>query len=207
LERYTVLTSRFFLGYHQIRWRIEMSDLLQRENTALLVIDVQERINAVMADQGHVPRLEVLIEACRGLEVPVIGSEQYPKGLGPTVESLATALGETPASKLTFSCSRDDGLRHAIDATGRQQVIVTGVETHVCVLQTVIDLLTMGFEVHVPHDAVNSRRLTDRDWALHRMAAAGAVITSTESALFELLERCDTSDFKTVAKLIKRIPV
>ena len=184
-----------------------MNNLLQQENAALLVIDVQERINAVMADQGHVPRLEVLIEACRGIDVPVIGSEQYPQGLGPTVESLATALGETPASKLTFSCSRDEGLRGAIEKSGRHQIIVTGIEAHVCVLQTVIDLLTMGFEVHVPHDAVNSRRPADREWALHRMAAAGAVITSTESALFELLERCDTADFKTVAKLIKKIPV
>ncbi len=184
-----------------------MNDLLQRENAALLVIDVQERINAVMADQGHIPRLEVLVEACRGLEVPVIPSEQYPQGLGPTVESLAAALGDTPVSKLTFSCSRDDGLRHAIDATGRQKIIVTGIETHVCVLQTVIDLLSVGFEVHVPHDAVNSRRPADKEWALRRMADAGAVITSTESALFELLERCDTADFKTVAKLIKRVPV
>jgi nicotinamidase-related amidase len=137
----------------------------------------------------------------------VISSEQYPQGLGSTVDSLATALGEQPASKLTFSCSRDDGLRHAIEASGRRQIIVTGIETHVCVLQTVIDLLNEGLEVHVPHDAVMSRRPADKEWALHRMAAAGATITSTESALFEILERCDTADFKTVAKLIKRIPV
>jgi len=184
-----------------------MHGLLNRENAALLVIDVQERINAVMADQGHLPRLEVLVDACHELEVPVTGSEQYPQGLGPTVASLATALGETPASKLTFSCSRDDGLRAAIEDSGRRQIIVTGIETHVCVLQTVIDLLTDGLEVHVPHDAVNSRRPADKDWALCRMASAGAIITSTESVLFELLERCDTADFKTVAKLMKKIPV
>ena len=85
--------------------------------------------------------------------------------------------------------------------------MVTGIETHVCVLQTVLDLLAAGYQVHVPHDAVNSRRPADKEWALRRMETAGAVITSTESALFELLERCDTTDFKTVAKLIKRIPV
>jgi nicotinamidase-related amidase len=183
-----------------------MNGLLERDRAALLVIDVQERINAVMADQGHLPRIEVLVEACRGLGVPVIGSEQYPQGLGPTVASLAAALGETAASKLTFSCTRDDGLRDAIDDLDPSQIVVTGIETHVCVLQTVIDLIDAGYEVHVPHDAVNSRRAADKEWALHRMAAAGAVITSTESALFELLERCDTVDFKTVAKLIKRIP-
>jgi nicotinamidase-related amidase len=160
-----------------------------------------------MADQGHIPRLEVLIEACRGLGVPVIGSEQYPQGLGATVGSLADALGSGFLGKLTFSCSRDEGLRTAVERTGRAQIVVTGIEAHVCVLQTAVDLLSEGYEVYVPHDAVNSRRGTDKEWALQRMAAAGAVITSTESVLFELLERCDTADFKTVAKLIKRIPL
>ena len=184
-----------------------MSGLLEQGNTALLVIDVQDRINAVMADQDHLPRIEVLIEACRGLEVPVLASEQYPQGLGPTVESLAAILGETPPGKLTFSCARDDGLKRALEDTGRNQIIVTGIETHVCVLQTALDLVSLGFEIFVPHDAVNSRRPADKEWALHRMAASGAAITSTESALFELLERCDTAAFKTVAKLIKRLPV
>ncbi|MDH3813922.1 MAG: isochorismatase family protein [Acidobacteriota bacterium] len=184
-----------------------MTGLLEQGSAALLVIDVQDRINAVMADQGHLPRIEVLVEACHGLEVPVLASEQYPQGLGPTVESLATILGETPPGKLTFSCARDDGLKKAIEESRRKQIIVTGIETHVCVLQTALDLIAAGFEIHVPHDAVNSRRPADKEWALRRMAAAGATITATESALFELLERCDTSDFKTVAKLIKRIPV
>ncbi len=184
-----------------------MSALLERNRAALLVIDVQERINSVMADQGHLSRIEVLVEACHALEVPVLASEQYPQGLGPTVDSLASLLGEDLPGKLTFSCSRDDGFGGAIEASGRKQIIVTGIETHVCVLQTAIDLVNAGYEVHVPHDAVNSRRPADKQWALHRMAAAGAVITATESALFELLERCDTADFKTVAKLIKRIPL
>lgn len=183
-----------------------MSALLERSSAVLLVIDVQERINAVMTDQGHLPRIEVLIEACRALGVPVIGSEQYPKGLGPTVEPLAALLGEIPA-KDSFSCARDAGLREQLAATGRPQVIVTGIETHVCVLQTALDLLDAGYRVHVPHDAVNSRRAADRHWALERMQAAGAQITATESALFELLERCDTDDFKTVARLVKKLPV
>jgi nicotinamidase-related amidase len=184
-----------------------MSALLERNRAALLVIDVQERINAVMADQSHLPRLEVLVEACKGLDVPVLASEQYPQGLGPTVDNLAAALGDDIPGKLTFSCARDADIKRAAEDCGRKQIIVTGIETHVCVLQTAIDLISLGYEVHVPHDAVNCRRPADKEWALHRMAAAGAVITSTESALFELLERCDTADFKTVAKLIKRIPV
>ena len=184
-----------------------MTNLLEQPNTALLVIDVQDRINAVMKSQKHLPRIEVLVEACQGLGVPVIASEQYPQGLGPTVESLGAILGETPPGKLTFSCARDAGLKKALEDSGREQIIVTGIEAHVCVLQTALDLLNAGYEVFVPHDAVNSRRKADRKWALRRMASAGAVITTTESALFELLERCDTAEFKTVAKLIKRIPV
>jgi nicotinamidase-related amidase len=185
----------------------QTSNLLRRTDAMLLVIDVQERINAVMVDQGHLPRLEVLVEACQALAVPVVASEQYPKGLGPTVEGLAAILGETPEVKMTFSCERDSGLRETVAAANRSQVVVTGIETHVCVLQTVLDLLAAGYEVHVPHDAVNSRRPADKEWALSRMEASGAIITSTESALFELLERCDTDEFKIVAKLIKRIPV
>ena len=183
------------------------SSLLRRDDAMLLVIDVQERINAVMADQGHMPRLEVLVEACRAMSVPVLASEQYPKGLGPTEEQLAAVLDSEPGVKDTFSCVRDAALRKAVEATGSSQIVVTGIETHVCVLQTALDLLAAGFEVHVPHDAVNSRRPVDKKWALRRMQAAGAVITSTESVLFELLERCDSGDFKLVAKLIKKIPV
>ncbi len=189
------------------RYNPPMSNLLERNSAMLLVIDVQERINTVMTDQSHIPRLEVLVEACRALDVPIIGSEQYPKGLGPTVEPLAGLLGGTPAAKNTFSCARDTGIREAIAAAGRAQVIVTGIETHVCVLSTALDLIGAGYRVHVPHDAVNSRRDADKDWALERMQQAGVTITTTESALFELLERCDTDDFKTVAKLVKKLPV
>ena len=139
--------------------------------------------------------------------MPVIGSEQYPRGLGPTVEPLAGLIGETPAAKNTFSCARDTGLREKIAAAGRPQVIVTGIETHVCVLSTALDLVDVGYRVLVPHDAVNSRREADKKWALERLRQAGVTITSTESTLFELLERCDTDDFKTVAKLVKKLPV
>jgi isochorismate hydrolase len=160
-----------------------------------------------MKNQKHLSRIEVLAEACQALDVPVIASEQYPQGLGATVETLASVLGDSPPAKLTFSCARDEGLREAIEKSGRQQIVVTGIEAHVCVLQTALDLLSDGHEVFVPYDAVNSRRKSDRKWALRRMALAGATITTTESALFELVERCDTAGFKMVAQLIKKIPV
>lgn len=180
---------------------------LSADDAALLVVDVQDRINAVMASDRHVARIEVLLEACAALGVPVVATEQYPQGLGPTVTSLAERLSSPPHEKATFSCARDAAIVEALGATGRRTVVVVGIETHVCVLQTVLDLVERGFTVHVPHDAVQSRRTADRDWALARMQAAGAVVTTTESALFELLDRCDTAEFKTVSKLLKRIPV
>jgi nicotinamidase-related amidase len=185
----------------------QLASLLSQSDAVLLVVDVQERINSVMADQAHLPRIELLVDACTALGVPVVATEQYPKGLGATVASLAGRLPAPPVVKDTFSCAREPASRAAITDTGRRQVIVTGIETHVCVLQTVLDLMASGLHVHVPHDAVNSRRPADRDWALRRMESCGAVITSTESALFELLERCGTDDFRAISKMVKEIPV
>ncbi|MCD4749578.1 MAG: hydrolase [Thermoanaerobaculales bacterium] len=187
-----------------------MSDFnltLNPEMAALLVVDVQERINGVMADQSHMPRLEVLLEACHVLKVPTVTTEQYPKGLGATLSPLAEKLPSPAIEKETFSCLRQPEVLDALENTGRQQIVVVGIESHVCVLQTALDLLERGYEVHVPHDAVNSRRPADKEWALHRMAAAGAMITATESVLFELLGRCGTDEFKAVSKLVKKIPV
>ncbi len=181
--------------------------LLDRNDTTLLVIDVQQRIDGVMADQSHRTRLAALVDGCKALGVPVIATEQYPKGLGATVDDLAARLPDAAIVKMTFSCAREPAAWQAVRATGRHQVIVTGIEAHVCVLQTVLDLIGEGLEVHVPHDAVNSRRPSDKHWALHRIAAAGAVVTSTESALFELLERCGTDEFRTVSRLVKELPV
>ncbi len=183
------------------------TDLLIRGDAMLVVVDVQERINAVMADQGHLPRIAVLIEACAALDVPVIATEQYPKGLGPTVPSVAAPLPAPPLIKDTFSCAREPAVRAAIEAAGRRQAVVAGIEAHVCVVQTALDLVAAGFKVHVPHDAVSSRRPADKAWALDRMAAAGVIVTTTESALFELLERCGTDEFRAVSRMIREIPV
>lgn len=180
---------------------------LNNEEALLLVIDVQERINGVMVSDAHAARIELLMEVAKLLQVPMIVTEQYPKGLGSTIGELAQQMDGNALEKDSFSCAREPEVLEAIRATGSRQVLVTGIEAHVCVLQTSLDLLEAGFNVHVPHDAVNSRRAADRDWALQRMMAAGAVISSTESALFELLGRCDTPQFKTVAKLLKKIPV
>jgi nicotinamidase-related amidase len=172
-----------------------------------LVIDIQNKIDAVMADDGHLARVVALIEGCRELGVPVVASEQYPKGLGSTVAEIHDRLPGAALVKDSFSCVREPSIRGAIEAVERCQIIVVGIEAHVCVLQTAVDLVDLGLEVHVPHDAVNSRRPADKEWALHRMAASGAVITSTESVLFELLELCGTDEFRSVSRLIREIPL
>jgi nicotinamidase-related amidase len=182
------------------------TDLLSRSDAVLMVVDVQERINGVMADQGHLARIAALVEACTLLGVPVVATEQYPKGLGPTVAELAQRLPGPPLVKDTFSCAREPAVRAALEATGRRQAVVTGIEAHVCVLQTALDLAAAGYHVHVPHDAVGSRRPADKEWSLRRMASAGVIVTTTESALFELLERCGGDEFRAVSRMIREIP-
>ncbi len=182
-------------------------EILDPGQSVLVIIDVQERINAVMADQGHIPRLTVLHRAFRALNLPVLVTEQYPKGLGPTVPELAELLESPPLVKDTFSAARDEGFMEALEPLRPHRIVVTGIETHVCVTQTTLDLIHAGFQVHVPHDAVCSRRPRDKEWALRRLATAGAVVTSTESALFELLDHCGTDEFRTVSRLVKELPV
>jgi nicotinamidase-related amidase len=137
------------------------------------------------------------VQAARVLEIPTLVSEQYPQGLGHTAAEL-DLQGEPRISKTVFSAARADGF----DLAGRDQVIVGGIETHVCVSQTVHDLLAAGVEVHVPADAVGSRHELDHERGLERMQRAGATVSTVEAALFELLERAGTPEFKAVQKLI-----
>jgi nicotinamidase-related amidase len=171
--------------------------LLDRDNTALVVVDVQEgfRPYASFADVADASRK--LVRAARILDVPTIVSEQYPKGLGHTAPEVGLEH-ERPIEKTVFSAARADGF----DLGERTQAIVCGIETHVCVSQTVHDLLARGVEVHVPADAVGSRHEIDYERGLERMERAGAVVTTVEASLFELLGRAGTPEFKAVQKLI-----
>jgi nicotinamidase-related amidase len=171
--------------------------LLSRERAALIVVDVQEAFRRYEAFERVALAAGRLVEAARILELPVIASEQYPRGLGHTAPEVG--LGELqPIEKSVFSAVRAEGF----DLHGRQQAVVCGIETHVCVSQTVHDLLASGVEVHVPADAVGSRHDIDYERGLERMARAGAVIGTVEAVLFELLERAGTPEFKAVQKLI-----
>jgi nicotinamidase-related amidase len=171
--------------------------LLARDRAALLVVDVQEAFRPYASFAAVAQACARLVQAARVLEIPTLVSEQYPQGLGHTAAEL-DLRGEPRISKTVFSAARADGF----DLAGRDQVIVGGIETHVCVSQTVHDLLAAGVEVHVPADAVGSRHELDHERGLERMQRAGATVSTVEAALFELLERAGTPEFKAVQKLI-----
>lgn len=175
--------------------------LLKRDRTALVVVDVQEGFRpAIDRFDEVVTRTTQLVRGARELAVPVVVTEQYPKGLGATVPEVGEhLLGIEPLQKTVFSAARAEGF----DLLGRGQALVVGIEAHVCVSQTVHDLLADGVDVHVAADAVSSRAPEDRERALRRFEDAGATVTTTEAALFELLERAGSPEFKLIQGLIK----
>jgi Isochorismatase family len=171
--------------------------LLSRERAGLVVVDVQEAFRGYASFEDVASSCAKLVQGARILGLPALVSEQYPKGLGHTAPELGLQE-EKLIEKSVFSAARADGF----DLHGRTQAVVCGIETHVCVSQTVHDLLERGVEVHVPADAVGSRHSLDYERGLERMERAGAVITTVEAALFELLERAGTPEFKEVQRLI-----
>jgi nicotinamidase-related amidase len=179
---------------------------LDRNKAVLAVIDVQEKLCRAMDPEvlaALTANTTILLEAAKELGLPVIATEQYVKGLGETLEVLKSQLSAPALEKMTFSCCGDENFVNALKATGRTQVIVTGMETHVCVLQTVLELLDAGFTVHVVRDAVMSRHKKNWKTGLGVMAAAGAVVTSTEAALFQLLKVAGTDEFRKLSKLVR----
>jgi nicotinamidase-related amidase len=171
--------------------------LLARERAALVVVDVQEGFRSYPSFADVAAACAKLVQASRILQLRTIVSEQYPRGLGATAPELGLEH-EPKLEKTVFSAVRADGF----DLGGAQQAIVCGIEAHVCVSQTVHDLLADGVEVHVPADAVGSRHAVDYERGLERLQRAGAVVSTVEAALFELLERAGTPEFKQVQKLI-----
>ncbi len=179
--------------------------LVRREDALVLIIDVQERLVPVMHEASRlVERTATMVEIARALSLPIVVTEQYPRGLGPTVPALAEGLeGATILSKLSFSALGDDGVRDALRAADRGTLIIAGIEAHVCVLQTALDAVDRGFHVQVVADATSSRRPENREIALHRIRAAGATITTIESVAFECLKEAGSDDFKAVSRLIR----
>jgi nicotinamidase-related amidase len=175
---------------------------LDAERAALVVIDVQEAFRKAVPGFGRLAEaVGVLVAGAEEVGIPIVVTEQYPKGLGATVPEVAERLpaGLEPVQKLTFSAVGAEGF----ELGGRDQTLVCGVESHVCVNQTVLDLLDSGVEVHVAADAVGSRTAENRELGLRKAERAGAWLTSVETALFELVGRAGTPEFKAIQALVK----
>ncbi|HEY7960404.1 MAG TPA: isochorismatase family protein [Solirubrobacteraceae bacterium] len=177
--------------------------LLERDRATLVIVDVQEAFRPYASFTRVAAGCATLVQGARILDVPRIVSEQYPQGLGHTAPEVGLQ-DEPVVPKSVFSAARAEGFERAGigEPGGRTQAVVCGIETHVCVSQTVHDLLARGVEVHVPADAVGSRHTIDYERGLERLQRAGAVVTTVESVLFELLERAGTPQFKAVQGLI-----
>ena len=181
--------------------------MVEPANAVLVVIDVQEKLCAAM-DQDVLRQLtkniDILLESALELAIPVVFTEQYVKGLGSTLGELKQKVASAPCfEKMTFSCCGNEEFVDHLKQSGRKQIIVTGMETHVCVLQTVIDLLDEEFDIHLVNDAVMSRSASNRQTAIESMVLAGAVPTSTEAVVFQLLKIAGTDPFRKLSKLVK----
>ena len=179
--------------------------LLSRTRSILMIIDVQERLAPSVAEPAAVIKnCAILMKAAAKLAVPMIVSQQYPRGLGLTVPELAAlAAADSVFDKVHFSCAADPGIAERIDALHRDQVVIGGIEAHICVMQTALQLGERGFRVSVVGDAVSSRRPADRDMAFHRLAQSGIDVSTTEMVMFEWLERAATPEFKELQALVK----
>jgi len=172
--------------------------------SSLLVVDVQEKLLAKMPDApGLVREVSFLVDVAKQLQVPVFATEQYPKGLGPTTVEIARRLPPEIPAKVSFSCCGAPGILGELCSSGRTDVVLVGMETHVCIMQSALDLLADGLNVFVPIDAVQARFRIDHDAALRRLAAAGAVVTTVETTVFEWLGGANHPQFKTISKLIQ----
>ncbi len=178
-------------------------ELMARGDTALLVVDVQEKlIGAITGGARVVWNVRRLVDGAKLLGLPVVATEQYPEGLGPTVPVLAERLGPVP-SKTSFSCGGCPGLFEGLRDRGVHKILICGIETHVCIAQTVMDLLADGWRVYVAADAVGSRFELDHRIALGRMDSCGATLTTTEAALFEWCAAARSPEFKQISRLAK----
>lgn len=179
--------------------------LLDKNNSILLIIDIQEKLSRVMKVKDEVVKNCLhLIELSKTYNIPVIITEQYPKGLGQTLEEIRDALPSyNPIEKLTFNCCDEPFFLETIKKLNKKTVIITGMEAHVCVLQTCIGLLKMGLNIQVVKDAVCSRFKENWKTGIEFMRDAGAVITCTETVLFQLLKIAGTEEFKAISRRIK----
>lgn len=176
--------------------------LMQKNLSCLVLIDVQEKLTPLVQNHKEiVARSEWLLRLAKDLSVPLLVCEQYSKGLGPTINALQEVTsGITPIEKVHFSCFKSLSFQQQLNATGKKQIILIGIETHVCVLQTALDLLDKGYHVFIVVDAVSSRNELDKHFGLKRMKQAGATLVTSEMVFFEWVEKAGTPEFKALSK-------
>ncbi len=182
-------------------------ELLDRNRSALVLIDMQERLFPhVYEHQRVLARIDLLLFAANLLQIPMLLTEQYPKGLGNTIEEIRKMLPAVrPLVKMDFSCVPAPGFREQLSSLRRDQVVLTGIETHICVAQTALDLASQGEKVFVVSDATASRRPLDAQTALRRLDQSGLTITTAEAVVFEWLRRAGTEEFKAIQPKLKAL--
>ncbi|NLE26265.1 MAG: hydrolase [Clostridiaceae bacterium] len=178
---------------------------LKKEDAILVIIDFQEKLMPAIKDNEEISRsVEILIKGCRIMGVPIIVTQQYTKGLGDTIPSIKEAIGDqTAIEKTSFSCCGETVFSERLIEIQQKSVIIAGVEAHICVQQTVLDLLEKGYKVFIAADCIGSRKEIDKEIALRRMENSGAVVTTGEAVLFELCGGAKTEGFKEISKLVK----
>ena len=179
--------------------------MLTVTDSVLLVIDVQEKLFRVMYQKEQLAdKLQRLIKGIQVLDVPILVTEQYPQGLGPTIPEIAQLMADVkPYPKVNFSCCGDGAFLQAFKLLRRKQVLIAGIESHVCVYQTATDLIAAGYEVYVVSDAVSSRTEQNKDTGIKMMLQLGAKLTGTGAALFELLKVAKGDNFKAINQIVK----
>ena len=179
--------------------------MLKMNNVTLLIVDIQGNLAHLMHGKERLLKnVQKLIRGIQVLGIPVLWVEQNPQGLGPTIREIAEILCEIkPFSKMSFSSCRNEDFMQALKALNRQQVLIAGIEAHVCVYQTAADLVEIGYEVQVVADAVSSRNLADKEIGLQKMRDSGVSLTSVETALFELLKVAEGEQFREIIKIVK----
>lgn len=179
--------------------------LVDRSDAVLVVIDMQERLAAAMPGRDHVvARVVTLAKAAKILGMPILVTRQNPSGLGDTLPDVAEAVGEhTPIDKMAFCCREDKTFSDQLALTWRGQIVLVGMEAHICVTQTALALVEDGYRVHVVSDATCSRREADAEAALDRLRLAGVAVTTTEAVLYEALGEAGTDEFRAVLGLVK----
>lgn len=182
--------------------------LCDRNNSVLVIIDIQQKLAAAMPDkimQKVIADTQLLIKSATLLNIPVLVSEQYPAGLGSTLDELSSSLDSKTQviDKTCFSCVSNQKFKDALKALNKKQVILAGMETHICVTQTAIELLAIGYQVFIATDAVCSRKISHHQNAIQRMQHAGCITTNSESISFEWLRDAKDGKFKAVSQLLK----